>query len=115
MKQAAEHIGTLLSLPAINAVVGDDVYWELADAATVAPFLTYSVKAGAKITKEGIRNYEVAVRVFTPTLNTSAEIGDVVNQAITANSNWREQGVQTGYIDAEAKEAYLELTYTFKL
>jgi len=115
MKQAAEHIGTLLSLPAINAVVDDDVYWELADAETVAPFLTYSVKAGAKITKEGIRNYEVAVRVFTPTLNTSAEIGDVVNQAITANSNWREQGVQTGYIDAEAKEAYLELTYTFKL
>lgn len=115
MKQAAEHIGTLLSLPAINAVVGDDVFWELADADTVAPFLTYSVKAGGKITKEGLRNYEVAVRVFTSTLNKSAEIGDVVNEAITANSRWKDQGIQTGYIDAEAKEAYLELTYTFKL
>ncbi len=116
MIQVAKHITTTLSDPAILAAVTGGVYWELADQDAVVPFVNFSFKGSKKLTKDGIRDYQVTVRLFTKSLNEASTISETISERLDATSRWRESPdfFKTGYTDPEAKEAFIELTYTFK-
>jgi len=115
MFEAAEHITTSLNQPDIFNEVGDNIYWELAEEETTYPFITFTVQGERPVTKEGMRDYEVKVRVFAKSLTASATIGKVITDTLKETSTWKDRGMRSSYTDNEAKEAFIELTYNFKL
>jgi hypothetical protein len=117
MLKTAKHITTTLSDAAILALVTGGIYWELADQDAAMPFANYSFKASKKITKDGIREYEVKLRVFAENLNAVSTIAETISERLDLTSRWKENPdfINMGYTDNEAKEAFIELTYNFKL
>ena len=115
MFEAAEHINITLNQPAIFNQVGEHIYWELAEEDTDYPFITFTVQGERPVTKEGMRDYEVKVRVFAKSLTASATIGKVITDTLKDTTTWKDRGMRSSYTDNEAKEAFIELTYNFKL
>ena len=115
MLDTAKHITTVLTHPAILAVVTGGVYWELADQEAEWPFVNFSFQGDKPISKEGKREYNVFVRIFAESLTQGATIAQEIHNNIKSNSNWYDRGNRSGYTDNEAKEAFIELTYNFKL
>lgn len=117
MLKIAEHITTTLSDAAILALITGGIYWELVDQDAVLPYAGYSFKGSKKTTKDGLREYEVKFRVFSESLNSASAIAETVSQRIDLTSRWKESVdfIASGYTDYEAKEAFIELTYNFKL
>lgn len=113
MLEVSQHITTTLETPEIQAAVTGGIFWELADEDADYPFMNFSFKAAPPVTKEGIRDFEVNLRVFAKSLTSGATIAGVIQDALKS-SRWRERGYRSGYTDNEAKEAFIELTYQFK-
>jgi hypothetical protein len=117
MLKTAEHITTTLSDAAILALVTGGIYWELVEQDAVLPYAGFTFKGSKKITKDGIREYEVRFRVFSENLNSASTIAETVSERLDQTSRWKENPdfINMGYTDSEAKEAFIELTYNFKL
>lgn len=113
MLAVSEHITTTLSHAAITALVTGGVFWELAEQDNEYPFVTFSFEGEKTATKEAFRTWVVSVRIFAKSLTEGAEIVEAVNTARN-EAGWRDRGIRSGYTDAEAKEAFVEIKYEFK-
>ena len=114
--EASEHITAILRAPQISDLVNAKLFWELAEEETTFPFITYSVSSDGVVTKDGFSGYSVQIRVFAEGLNTASTIGKEVDSYLKDNKiPWRNRGARTGYNDPPRQEAYLEITYNFKI
>ena len=115
MIKAVEHITSTLNHADIQASVPNGAFWELAEEKTQMPFITFAVKASGPITKgSDMREYEVKLRVFGSSLTAVSTASGVIVSALEA-TRWKDRGMTTGYTDPEAKGAWIEMTYEFKL
>lgn len=116
INQAAIHITqTLESIPAILAYFGEDIFWELAEEKTVAPYLVFSIEMLGSASKDQFNDYNVQIRVFDVRLSDAALISEVIVTGLAEGSRWRSKGIRSGYSDTSAKEGFIELTYNFKI
>ncbi|WP_281681831.1 hypothetical protein [Zunongwangia profunda] len=114
MIDTAVEIKSKLSHPDINSLFSEPVFWELAEEKTKYPFGTYSFTDGRPLTKEGLRDTEVKIRIFANNLTEASTIAKTVRDTISVTTNWKDRGGRSGYTSDEAKAAFLELTYEFK-
>lgn len=116
MKEAAEHVTEVLSEPAITASVTGGIFWELAEEDSDFPLVTFSISDSGPATKNSFSQYQVKLRVFAERLSQAATITNTIRASVKAGSNsWRDRGASSGYRDPEGKEAFIEITYEFKL
>lgn len=116
MIQAAQHITEVLSLPGIATEVADKVFWELAEAGTDYAFINFSITDEGPISKNGVHQYNTQVRIYAKSLTEGSRIGGVVKDEIKESSyNWKFRGMRSTYTDGEAKEAFIEINFEFKL
>jgi hypothetical protein len=113
---AAQHITTVLQELEIQNVIEDRVYWELAEEDSIFPFVTFSITNIGPVSKDRFSEFEAKVRIFDKSLTAAATVSSVIRESVSNNySHWRDKGAVSGYTDTEAKEAYIEITYNFKL
>ena len=115
MKGAAEHITEVLSLSNIYTEVGDKTFWELAEEGTKVPFVNFSITDQGPVSRDGIRQYNTAIRIYAANLTEGSRIGEVIRTAIDLSSyNWKDRGGRSSYSDTDGQEAFIELTFDFK-
>ena len=113
--QAARHVNEVLALQAIQDEIGQDVFWDLAEAENTLPFVNYKLTNAGRATKNGLCQYSVEILVYAKTLNKSAEIIDTIEEAISDSTyNWKFRGVEIGYNYSDGREGVAILTYEFK-
>ena len=116
MQAAAQHIYTTITNNAnIMALLTNGFHWELAPEKTNTPFATYRVEE-APFSKDGANTYTVNFYVWTTKLLAAANIADTIKTEIkNSDVKWRWVSASSGYTNFEAKEAFIELIFTFKL
>lgn len=115
MTEAAEHCYAVLTEGTIAATVTGGVFWELAEEDSDDPFVTYSLEDSGPVSKDRFAGYRVKVRIFAKTLTQASDILKTVRGSVKENTSWRDRGATSGYTDAQAKEAFIEVIYEFKL
>src|SRR5690606_13642127 len=115
MLKVSEHIYSTLDRPAINAVAPGGIFWALADEKTVKPYITYVFTGGPQATKDHLRDHQVNIRIYANNLTEGATIAEVIQEELEAVRPWKDRGYVSDYADPETQEAYVGLTYEFKL
>lgn len=117
IKAAADHIGVILGNQVVTDILGEaQVFWELAEPGTLNPFITYSVSSNL-VTKSRLREYNTTLRIFDDSLTKASMKAEVI-EAYIENSEaakWKFRGSTSGYTSSEAKTAFIEIQYNFKL
>lgn len=115
MKQAATQITTDLAADtALQAVLDGDHYWELAPDNAKVPYVTFRLTENQKASKDRRGDYDVELWCFNDKLTTSADLSELVSNALDKNP-YRFRGAQSGYVDDDTKEGFIKLIYNFKL
>lgn len=115
MTEAAKHITEVLKLPNIATEI-QGAFWELAEAGTQYPFVNFSINDEGPVSRDGARGYNTQLRIYAKSLTEGSRIGTVIQDEIKASGyQWKDRGGRSTYSDSEAKEAYIELTFEFKL
>lgn len=114
--QASEHITTVLRVAPITSILSGGLWWELAEKDTQAPFATYTIGSEGKFSKDGINGFDVQIRVFAEGLNEASRIAQTIDNYIKDSEyNWRSRGARSGYNDQPQQDAFIEISYNFKL
>lgn len=114
MITAAKVIKTdLLSDTALQAVIQQRHYWELAPDSYQLPLLTFSIIENPAVSKDRT-SYSVAVRCFANIMSEAASIAELVKTALK-NTNYNYRGGKSGYTDTETREGYVELNFNFNI
>lgn len=115
INQAAIHITeTLESIPEVVAYFGEDIFWELAEEKTVAPFLVFHLDGLPAASKDHLNEYNLQLRIFDETLSKAGAISETILTELRTASRWKAKGIKSGYTDTSAKEGFIELTYNLK-
>lgn len=118
MKSAAEHVKTVIAdNVAITAQLTNGFYWELAPEATDVPFGTYRLEENPPTTKTYDGSYRVSVFVWHENLDNASDAADVIKAQVKNDTslNWRFISSRSGYTDTDAREAFIEIVFTFNL
>ena len=114
MVTASEYINTTITGNAtIAAALTNGFYWELAPEDTATPFATYRIIENPARTKSFSGAYEVSVFVWDATLRAAATVADTIKAEVP--QAWRYTQGRSGYTSTDAKEAYIELLFTFNI
>lgn len=114
MLEASKHItSTITTSPTIIAALSGGFYWELGAEDVKTPFATYTVVETPGRTKDSAGTYRVSIFVWAENLTTGAGIADTIKKEVPAD--WKFEMAQNGYTDTDAKEAYIEVVFNFKL
>lgn len=115
MNEAAAYINsTLLGHTGLQALIGGNQFWELADETTVEPFVTYSIIENRAATKDSLGDYDAQIFVWTKKLTEAGTISSLIKEA-ASGTDMKYRGGNTGYTDGEAKAAFLKMDFNFKI
>lgn len=118
MDSGAQHITTVItSNAAIMARLTNGLHWEIAPEGTKVPMATFSVTKSPGPSKDFGGEYTLNLYVFDTTLTNSAVTAQVITSQIKVDpsQNWRLTNQNSGYTSDEAREAFIQITFTFKL
>ena len=114
MLAASQHItATVTGNATIMALLTEGFYWELGPEGTNVPFANYTLVETRPKSKDYEGEYRVSIFIWAETLTESATIADVMKNEL--QPNWKFESAQNGYTDTDAKEAYIEIVFTFNL
>lgn len=106
----------LMEDAALQAVVAGRCYWELAPDDYEMPLVNFSIIESPRATKDSGGQYEVQLRCFAENLTASAELAELVKDALaTSETYYKYQGGRSGYTDSESREGFVELNFNFKV
>lgn len=115
MLEASKKINADLAADApLQQVISDNHFWELADDNAKVPFVTFSIRENKRGSKDRRGNYDVTLRSFAKNLTEAAILSDLVRSAME-DKQYRYLNGESGYVDSEAREAYIELNFNFNL
>ena len=122
MIDAVEFFTSVMKLPAIVTLLGNDtygdakVYWTLAEENTEPPFLVFKMEDLGPVSKGSQRmRYVVDAYVYADDLTAAVRIGSEIRAIVKENFSSRvyDRGAKADYTDTEAKEAYMLIKYEF--
>lgn len=114
MTAAAQHVYEVFtSNPDLVTALPGSMQWELAPENVQLPFGVFSLTKSPPVTKDLRGNYRVLIFVFAENLTDAAEISEVIETEVP--KSWKLELIQSGYTATDAKEAYIELNFNFKL
>lgn len=115
MNEAAAYINSTLEAHAgLQAAIGGNQFWELADETTPEPFVTYSIVENRAATKDSLGDYDAQVYIWANKLTEAGTISALIKEAVNG-TDMRYRGGNTGYTDGEAKAAFLKMDFNFKI
>lgn len=99
---------------------GNKVFWGLAKSGTTGAFITYVISHGASETKEGRFPYKAEIWLFDKSLTDAATkakavIGHIKNNLLAQQHRWKLESSDGDYTSQEGDQAYIKITYNFKL
>jgi len=118
MKDGAEHVSQRINgNPVIQAAVPNGIYWELAPEVVENPYCTYRLRESPGVTKDSDSEYRVNVFVWHNSLDEAVTLADMIKTQIKESGGvkWKFIDGGSGYTDTDAKTAYIELVFIFKL
>ena len=116
IKKGAEQVNQVMSIAEIQAIDANIVNWDLAEENQSLPFVNYKLNVLERVTKDGIYQYAVDILVFGKTLTQSAEIADIIVNAIEdSNYRWKFRTADSGYNYTDGREALTTINFEFKL
>jgi hypothetical protein len=118
MRTGSQHITTVIRGNAnIMARLTNGLYWEIAPEGTTTPLATFSITQVPGPSKDFSGQYTVNVFVFEETLTNAATTAAIIVQEIknSDSNNWRLTNQNSGYTSDVAREAFIQLTFTFKI
>lgn len=114
MRKAARHIAEVLNTAASGTDLENKIHLALADPDIQLPFANYTFEDLGPLGKNGVSSYKAIVFIFTKSLTSAFDLGDDLVEKLKNQSKWYYRGGKGDYVDAEAKEAYVKLTFEFK-
>ncbi|MEO0573211.1 MAG: hypothetical protein AAF039_16005 [Bacteroidota bacterium] len=118
MNEAAEKIKSMITThqPLVDMLSGG-LHWELAPETVERPFITFSLSENQKATKERSGDYDVQLFIWAINLTASGQVKELVEDAALAYNEvgFRYRGANTGYTTDEARDAFLQMNFNFKI
>lgn len=116
MNTAAAHITTVLNSDSeLLALLGTNkIHWEFAPDEIELPICNFSIVKAPGPTKNSLGSYTVEVSVYHNTLKEGGVIAQKIEE-LGVGSSWRYISTSCQYSSVEPKEAFLNITFTFKL
>lgn len=101
---------------AINAVLGREVYWDLAEEeGTLLPFCNFSIEEAPGRSKDISSDYFATLSVYDNRLTQVAKVGDVIKAEIESKTRWYfESGVCEYVRDGKDKYAVRQLKFKIR-
>lgn len=117
MIKGVNKIAEVLSAPGMPSQLSNKIYWSLAGRDEVLPFVVFEVSVVGPFSKDRLSEHEAVIRVYADTLTASAELGESVVDHIKTFNNPKiyASGMTTRYADEQAREAFTEINYSFKI
>ena len=98
---------------AFNALVGDQVFWEMAPAGDDECFCNISVLENKPVSKDA-RDFTIEMRIYDNTLTRGGDVYEAARAVVQQKSGWNFISGRSQYTDQEGKQAYLELNFNYK-
>ena len=112
---AVKYFTTVMKHPAIVALMGTRIHWDLAESNADYPFLVFELSDAGYSSKNRIMTYTGTVRIYAETMTEAVTLGDLVRETVKANHpQIYDRGSRFGYTDTSAKEAVIEIKFEFK-
>lgn len=115
MKEVAKFLQTVFSgyQPLVDEV-GEKFYWELGREDDPVPVITYTIRDIGGRNKD-VKSYEVGIRCYHETMDQTADLQLLVEEALKGESRARYVGAESGVTEPPESEGFIELTYNIKL
>ena len=112
---AVKYFTTVMKHPAIVALMGTRIHWDLAESNTVYPFLVFELADTGYASKNAVMTYTATVRIYAETMTEAVTLGGTVRETVKDNyPRIYDRGSRFGYTDTSAKEAVIEIKFEFK-